>query len=46
VKVGDGVWSCRDPDAPEGARVRIAGADGSCLKVELVQAIEGPAATP
>jgi inner membrane protein len=45
VKVGDSVWSCRGPDAPEGARVRITGADGSCLKVEPVQAIEGPAAT-
>jgi membrane protein implicated in regulation of membrane protease activity len=44
VKVGDSVWSCRGPDAPEGARVRITGADGSCLKVEPVAAIEGPAA--
>jgi membrane protein implicated in regulation of membrane protease activity len=43
VKVGDGVWSCRGPDAPEGARVRITGADGSCLKVEPVREIEGPA---
>ncbi|HEX6375577.1 MAG TPA: NfeD family protein [Allosphingosinicella sp.] len=43
VKVGDSVWSCRGPDAPEGARVRITGADGSCLKVEPVAAIEGPA---
>ncbi len=44
VKVGDSVWSCRGPDAPEGARVRITGADGSCLKVEPVREIEGPAA--
>jgi inner membrane protein len=44
VKVGDGVWSCRGPDAPEGTRVRITGADGSCLKVEPVREIEGPAA--
>jgi membrane protein implicated in regulation of membrane protease activity len=43
VRVGDGVWSCRGLDAPEGARVRITGADGSCLKVEPVRAIEGPA---
>ena len=43
VRVGDGVWSCRGPDAPEGARVRITGADGSCLKVEPVREIEGPA---
>lgn len=45
VRVGDSVWSCRGPDAPEGARVRIAGADGSCLKVEPVREIEGPAAS-
>ena len=44
MKVGDTVWSCRGPDAPEGARVRITGADGSCLKVEPVREIEGPAA--
>jgi len=43
VRVGDGVWSCRGPDAPEGSRVRITGADGSCLKVEPVREIEGPA---
>ena len=42
VKVGDSVWSCRGADAPEGARVRITGADGSCLKVEPVREIEGP----
>lgn len=36
VKVGDGVWSCRGPDAPAGARVRVVGADASVLKVELV----------
>jgi membrane protein implicated in regulation of membrane protease activity len=44
VKVGDSVWSCRGADVPEGARVRITGADGSCLKVEPVREIEGPAA--
>jgi membrane protein implicated in regulation of membrane protease activity len=44
VKVGDGVWSCRGPDCAEGTRVRITGADGSCLKVEPVREIEGPAA--
>jgi membrane protein implicated in regulation of membrane protease activity len=43
VRVGDGVWSCRGPDCAEGSRVRITGADGSCLKVELVREIEGPA---
>ncbi|WP_257539900.1 NfeD family protein [Sphingobium sp. CFD-1] len=35
VKVGDGVWSCRGPEAPAGARVRIVGADASVLQVEL-----------
>ena len=43
VKVGDSVWSCRGPDCAEGSRVRITGADGSCLKVEPVREIEGPA---
>ena len=43
VKVGDSVWSCRGADAPEGARVRITGADGSCLKVEPIREIDGPA---
>jgi inner membrane protein len=42
VKVGDGVWSCRGPDCAEGSRVRIVGADGSCLRVEPVREIEGP----
>jgi membrane protein implicated in regulation of membrane protease activity len=44
VRVGDGVWSCRGADCAEGSRVRITGADGSCLKVEPVREIEGPAA--
>ncbi|HKY81366.1 MAG TPA: NfeD family protein [Sphingobium sp.] len=35
VKVGDGIWLCRGPDAPVGARVRVVGADASVLKVEL-----------
>jgi membrane protein implicated in regulation of membrane protease activity len=42
VKVGDSVWSCRGPDSPEGSQVRITGADGNCLTVEPVRAIEGP----
>ncbi|KEQ53140.1 NfeD family protein [Sphingobium chlorophenolicum] len=36
VKVGDGVWSCRGPDAPVGTSVRVIGAEASVLKVELV----------
>lgn len=35
VKVGDGVWSARGDDAPEGARVIVTGAQGNCLKVRL-----------
>lgn len=35
VKVGDSVWSCRGPDAPAGARVRVVGAEASVLNVEL-----------
>ncbi|MGQ0661730.1 NfeD family protein [Sphingosinicella sp.] len=35
VKVGDGVWSARGADAPEGARVVVTGAQGNCLKVRL-----------
>lgn len=35
VKVDDGVWSCKGPDAPVGAHVRITGADAALLHVEL-----------
>lgn len=35
VKVEDGVWSCKGPDAPVGALVRITGADAALLHVEL-----------
>ena len=35
VKVEDGVWSCKGPDAPVGAHVRIIGADAAMLHVEL-----------
>lgn len=35
VKVGDGVWSARGEDAPEGARVTVTGAQGNCLQVRL-----------
>jgi hypothetical protein len=43
VRVGDSDWSCRGPDCAEGSRVRITGADGSCLKVEPLRGIEGGA---
>jgi membrane protein implicated in regulation of membrane protease activity len=42
VRVGDSVWACKGPDAPEGSAVRVLGADGSCLRVEPVS----PAALP
>ena len=34
VKVGDGVWNARGPDAPAGSQVVVVSADGSCLNVE------------
>jgi inner membrane protein len=34
VRVGDGEWPARGPDAPAGVRVRIAGANGATLLVE------------
>lgn len=37
VKVGDSVWNCRGPDCAEGTRVRIAGAQGTCLVVEPLE---------
>lgn len=36
VKVGDGVWNAKGPDAAVGAQVRVKGSDGSTLLVELV----------
>jgi membrane protein implicated in regulation of membrane protease activity len=35
VKVGDGAWNATGPDAPAGALVRITGATGGVLSVEL-----------
>ena len=35
VKVGDGAWNAAGPDAPAGTSVRIVGANGSVLRVEL-----------
>jgi membrane protein implicated in regulation of membrane protease activity len=46
VRVGDGVWPCKGPDAPEGALVRVTGADGACLRVEPLDAPALPAAEP
>ncbi len=33
VKVGDGVWTARGPDAPAGSRVTVISAEGNCLTV-------------
>ena len=43
VAVGDSVWPARGPDADVGARVRVVGADGACLKVEPAPALRPPA---
>jgi membrane protein implicated in regulation of membrane protease activity len=44
VKVGDGVWAARGPDAAAGSRMVVTGADGACLRVAPAAAIEGPPA--
>ena len=36
-KVGDSVWNCRGPDSAEGSRVRVVGAEGTCLIVAPVE---------
>lgn len=36
VKVGDSVWNARGPDAAAGTRVRVIGAQGTCLTVTPV----------
>jgi membrane protein implicated in regulation of membrane protease activity len=42
VRVGDGVWAARGPEAPVGTRVRITGAAGTCLTVEPAQSLPSP----
>lgn len=42
VKVGDGVWTARGPDAPAGSRMRVVGAQGTCLTVAPVGSAELP----
>ena len=44
VRVGDGAWPARGPDAAAGTRVRVTGADGACLHVEPVLIIPPGAA--
>lgn len=42
VKVGDGVWTARGPDAPAGSRMRVVGAQGTCLTVAPAAPAELP----
>jgi hypothetical protein len=35
LRVGDSLWLAQGPDAPAGTRVKVVGADGSTLIVEL-----------
>ncbi len=44
VKVGDGVWTARGPDAAPGSRVTVTGAEGNCLIVGAPAALPGPPA--
>jgi len=39
VKVGDGVWSARGPDAAAGSQMIVTGAEGNCLKVAPAPAL-------
>ena len=43
VKVGDSVWTARGPDSPAGSRMRVVGAQGTCLTVEPSAPPELPA---
>jgi membrane protein implicated in regulation of membrane protease activity len=42
VRVGDGVWVARGPDIAVGAKVRVTGAQGTCLTVEPVSQAAPP----
>ena len=46
VKVGDGVWTARGPDAAAGSRMVVTGADGTCLRVEPTAALPGTSSEP
>lgn len=46
VRVGDSVWAARGPDAAAGRRMVVTGADGTCLRVEPVAALEAPQPEP
>ena len=42
VRVGDGVWSARGPDAEVGARMVVTGAEGTCLRVDKLETPQQP----
>lgn len=42
VKLGDSVWTAKGPDAEVGTRVRIVGAEGTCLRVERLVISNSP----
>jgi len=42
VKLGDSVWIAKGPDADVGSRVRVTGADGTCLVVEPAVIAQSP----
>lgn len=41
VRVGDTIWLASGDDAAEGARVRVTGIDGTCLKVASLPELSG-----
>lgn len=43
IKAGDSIWIARGSDAPAGTRMRVVGAEGTCLRVEAVAALAKPA---
>ena len=46
VKVGDGVWTARGPDAAAGTRMVVTGADGNCLRVTPAAALPPASSEP
>ena len=44
VRIGDSVWEARGEDAPAGSMVRVTGAQGTCLTVEVTPSL--PPAEP
>ena len=46
VRIGDTLWQVAGPDAPEGGRVRVTGADGTVLHVEAAETQPADAGEP